>query len=113
MPEGPVVRLEFGFSGGVYQVRGRVLDDGGKWLSTPWAALSDEAHTIELDWRAATSAGSNDGGLTLSIDSQPAGALTGVDNDTRRVEMVRWGAVYGMQDGTRGTVFLDGFESQR
>lgn len=112
-PSTAVVRIELGFANGAYQVRARVLDDGTKWLSTPWAALSDEAHSVELDWRAATASGANDGGLGLWVDGQPAGELTGVDNDTRRIEQVRWGAVYGMQDGTRGTIFLDDFESRR
>ena len=36
--------------------------------------------------------------------------LTGVDNDTRRIDQVRLGAVSGMDSGTRGTYFFDAFE---
>jgi hypothetical protein len=40
-------------------------------------------------------------------------ALTGIDNDTKRVEMVRLGAVTGIDSGTRGTYYFDTFESHR
>ncbi|HSL44684.1 MAG TPA: choice-of-anchor Q domain-containing protein [Anaerolineales bacterium] len=108
-----VARLEFAFANGGYQIRARAVNDGTKWLSTPWVALSDAPHFIEFDWKAASAAGANDGALTLWIDGQPAGEVTGIDNDTRRVEQVRLGAVYGVQAGTRGVIFLDAFESRR
>jgi hypothetical protein len=39
--------------------------------------------------------------------------LTGIDSDTKRVEMVRLGAVTGIDSGTRGTYFFDAFRSTR
>jgi hypothetical protein len=66
-----------------------------------------------LDWQAATAAGANNGSLTFWIDGNPVTGLTGVSNDTRRVERVRLGPVSGLDTGTRGTYYLDAFESRR
>lgn len=107
-----VTRVEFGRSSGIYVVRVSMLNDGSAWISTPWSTISDEPHSIEIDWRAG-SAGANNGGVTLWIDGVQKADLTGVDNDTRRIDRVRLGAVTGMDPGTRGTVFFDAFESRR
>jgi hypothetical protein len=65
-----------------------------------------------VDWRTSTAAGANNGGLTLWIDGVQQANLTGVDNDTRRIERVRLGAVAGIDTGTRGTYYFDAFESR-
>ena len=108
-----VLRIEFRQSSGVYQVRGRLINDGSTWTDTSWFPISDISHVIELDWRASTAAGANDGGLTLWIDGLQQGSLTAVDNDSRRIDRVRLGAVAGIDSGTRGVYFFDAFESRR
>ncbi len=108
-----VLRIGFGFTNGVYQVRVGLINDSGAWQNTSWFTISDAPHAIELDWRAATSAGANNGGLTLWIDGIQKANLTGVDNDTRRIDAVRLGAASGIDTGTRGTIFFDAFESRR
>jgi hypothetical protein len=70
-------------------------------------------HSIELDWRAATGAGANNGGLTLWIDGSQKADITGIDNDTRRIDRVQWGATTGLDTGTRGAYYFDVFESRR
>jgi hypothetical protein len=47
------------------------------------------------------------------IDGVQQADLTGVDNDTRRIDQSRLGAVSGVDNGTRGTYFFDAFESRR
>jgi hypothetical protein len=108
-----VMRVEFGRSSGPYVIRGSVLNDGGTWVSTSWSTLSDAPHSIEIDWQAATSGGANNGGITLWVDGTQQTPLSGVDNDTRRVDRVRLGAVTGVDAGTSGTFFLDAYESRR
>lgn len=108
-----VLRIEFRFSSGTYQVRGRLINDGSAWTNTSWFTISDSSHVIELDWRAATAVSANNGGLTLWIDGTERANLTGVDNDLRRIDRVRLGAVAGVDTGTRGTYYLDAFESHR
>ena len=107
-----VMRVEFGRSSNVYVARASVLNDGSAWVSTLWSTVSDAPHFIEIDWRAASS-GANNGGITLWIDGNQQADLANVDNDTRRIDRVRLGAVTGIDGGTRGTVFLDAFESRR
>ncbi len=109
----PVVRVEFRFSNGAYQLRGGARNDANGWSYAGWTTITDAAHWIEFDWRASTAAGANNGGLTVWIDGTQRGNLTTVDNDTRRIERVRLGAVSGLDSGTRGTYFFDAFESRR
>jgi hypothetical protein len=108
-----VMRVELRNSSGSYQIRAALLNDATTWLNTNWFTISDGPHSIEFDWRAATTAGSNDGGLTLWIDNVQQADLTSVDNDALRIDRVRLGALAGIDAGTRGTYFFDAFESRR
>jgi chitodextrinase len=114
-----VVRIEFRFYKGSYQLRAGLRNDGGGWTNSNWMILSDATHSIELDWQASASAVASNGSLTLWIDDgidnngQPNASLTGVDNDTRRIIHVEMGAVSGIDPGTRGTLYFDAFESRR
>ncbi len=108
-----VLRGTFRFSSGFYQVRYSLLNDSGTWQNTSWFTISDASHYIEIDWRSATAAGANDGGLTLWLDGTQKANLTGVDNDTRRIDRVRLGPRSGIDTGTHGTYYFDAFESRR
>jgi calcineurin-like phosphoesterase family protein len=108
-----VLQVEFRRSSGAYQLRARLLNDGSSSINTNWFTISDASHFIELDWRAATAAGANNGGMTLWIDGTQQADLTGVDNDTQRIDRARLGAVIGIDSGTRGTYYFDAFESRR
>ncbi|MEK7324212.1 MAG: hypothetical protein AAB217_03015 [Chloroflexota bacterium] len=109
-----VTRIEFRRSNaGAYQIRASLRNDGNTWTFTGWFTISDAPHSVEIDWRAATAAGANNGGLTLWIDGAQQADLTGVDNDTRRIDRARLGAVSGIDSGTRGAYYFDAFESRR
>ena len=108
-----LLRIEFRFSSGQYQIRASLLSDSTTFTSTVWFIISDAPHPIELDWRASTAAGANDGGLTLWIDGVQKASINGIDNDTRRIESIRLGALTGIDTGTRGTYYFDAFESRR
>ncbi len=108
-----VLQVEFRRSSGAYQLRGRMLNNGSSWANTAWLPITDAAHSIELDWRAASAAGVKDGGLTLWIDGAQQADLTGVDNSSWRIDRIRMGAVAALDSGTRGTIYLDAFESRR
>jgi hypothetical protein len=108
-----VLRVQFRFSSGNYQIRAALRADGSGWTNTSWFTISDAIHFIELDWRAATGAGANNGGLTLWIDNAQQANLANIDNDTRRIDRVQLGAVSGIDAGTRGTYYFDAFESRR
>ncbi len=108
-----VVRVEFRFSNGAYQLRAALLNDATTWSSSSWFTITDAGHFIELDWQAASAAGANNGSLAFWIDGVQRVNITGIDNDTRRIDRVRLGVVSGIDTGTRGTYYLDAFESRR
>ncbi|HMD80120.1 MAG TPA: hypothetical protein VKE92_02360, partial [Anaerolineales bacterium] len=108
-----VVRIEFRYNKGNYQLRAALRNDGGGWTNSSWFAVTDAAHFVEIDWRASPGAGLNNGGLTLWIDGTQRANLTGIDNDTRRIDRVQLGAVTGIDSRTRGTHYFDAFESRR
>jgi hypothetical protein len=43
---------------------------------------------LELDWKAASAAGANNGGLTFWVDGVQQAVFTTINNDTRRVDRV-------------------------
>lgn len=109
-----VLRIEFRFSKGSYQLRTALRNDSNSWTSSSWFTISDNPHFIELDWRASTASGANNGGLAIWIDGgNPRANLAGVDNDTRRMDRIQLGAISGIDSGTRGSYSFDGFESHR
>lgn len=63
-----------------------------------------------LGWWVAAAPGANNGGMTWWIDGAQNADFTTVDNDTRRIDYVQWGAVAGIGSGTRGTYSSDAFE---
>ena len=108
-----VLRVELRRFSGAYQLRVALRNDSNSWTSSSWFPITDASHFIEIDWRASTASGANNGGLTLWIDGTQRANLIGVDNDTRRIDRVQLGAVSGVDTGTRGTYFFDAFESHR
>ena len=98
---------------GSYQVRVNILNDSTTWTNSSWFTITDAPHSIELDWKASSAAGANNGYVTLWIDGTQKADLTGVDNDTRRIDRIRLGAVAGIDTGTRGTYYFDALESRR
>jgi hypothetical protein len=108
-----ILQVPFRNSSGSYQLRGALLNDSSVFLTTSWFTISDAPHAIELDWRAATGVGANNGSLTLWIDGIQQASLSGVDNDTLRIDRVRLGALSTIPTGTSGTYYLDTFESRR
>ena len=108
-----VLQLELRFQATGYEVRALLANDAKAWAPTNWISLSDAPHALEIDWRASTAAGANNGGLIFWVDGVQQANLTGVDNDTRRIDQVRLGAAGGVDTGTRGTYYFDAFESRR
>jgi hypothetical protein len=108
-----VLRIEFRRSSNAYQIAAALRNDRSNWSSSSWFTIGDSPHVLELDWRASTAAAANNGGLTFWIDGVQRANLTGVDNDTRRIDRIQMGAVNGLDSGTSGTCYFDAFESRR
>jgi hypothetical protein len=90
-----------------------VFPSASEQINGSGCCIIDTPHFVELDWGAATATGANNGGLTVWIDGIQQANLPGVDNDTRRIDRVRLGAVNGLYSGTLGTYYFDAFESRR
>ena len=108
-----VARLELRRYNNNYQVRASVVNDGTSWSNSAWFTITDAPHKLEIDWRASTGPGANNGGITFWVDDVQRGIFTNIDNDTRKVDYVQWGAVSGVDSGTRGTYYFDDFVSHR
>jgi hypothetical protein len=108
-----VLRVEFRYSTPNYQLRAGLVNNASGWKTSRWINIADAPHLIEVNWQAATASGASDGYLTLWIDDVQRASLTGVANSSRRIDMVRLGAVAGIDTNTRGTYHFDVFESSR
>ena len=106
-------RIEVRIMDHKYQLRASLMNDLGNWTSSSWITISDNVHLIVIDWKAATAPKQNNGYLNLWIDHVKAAAITGIDNDTQRVDTVQLGVIAGVDSGTRGTIYFDAFESVR
>ncbi len=97
-------------NGSGYQVRAGTLTDNNLWAYTSWVNLTSGWQPIVVDWRAATSVGANNGTLSLTVGTGTPVSVTGLDNDTQKVDAVALGAVSGIDIGTRGTYYFDAFK---
>lgn len=109
----PVVVVELQFWNGAYQLRAGLAHDDTSWRRGAWVTIDDAPHFAEIDWRAASGPGMSDGGLGFWVDGVQRSNLSGVDNDTWRIDTARLGANAGIDNGTRGVTFIDGFVSRR
>lgn len=108
-----VLRIEFSWSGSAYRIRGSILNDNGVWNTTPYSVISDAPNIIEFDWRAATSVGVSDGNFVLWINGVQQANITGINNGTRSIDTIRLGALGSIHNKTRGSYYIDAFESHR
>ena len=68
------------------------------------------ARLVEVEWQTASAAGANDGYVKFWINDVLVDTLSGLDTDARNVTKAVIGAAAGVDAGTAGTVFWDGFE---
>jgi RHS repeat-associated protein len=96
-----------------YEIGTANLDDSQQTVESSWVPLTNELHSIELEWKAASAVGANDGYSTLYVDDTDVAGTTGVDNDTARVEDVGMGILSPSSSNFNGTVYFDDFASNR
>ncbi len=111
-----IIRAELGQSGANRTIKFAARLNTGSEASFSHT-LSGKAlrgwRAIEINWaKASTPSGSN-GVLQAWVDGVQVGNLTNLANGNQVVNMVRWGAVAGIDSGTSGTFKLDDFVSQR
>ncbi len=102
-----------------YQLRFQTRTDSTKYVNTPWQTIGDGPHRLTIGWSAATGPGQKNGSYTFGIEPYPnvGGSWwwfkNNIDNDTRRIDSLLLGPSSGIDKQTRGTYFLDGFDSWR
>ncbi|MEM9294007.1 MAG: hypothetical protein AAGD01_20170 [Acidobacteriota bacterium] len=99
--------------GAGYTLRVKTRTDAGVFVKTPWLPVKNRANSIELDWARSNAEGADDGFLKLWMDGTLAAEIDGLDNDTFLVYSSRLGLVGGVDDGTTGSHYFDGFVSRR
>jgi hypothetical protein len=99
--------------GGAYSVMGTVRRDDNVNVTTPFFAVADPtyAHTVEFDWKRSTGPGANNGTFTFWLDNGTPYTISGIDNDTAGVDLVRLGLM-SPKLGATGNLYLDEFESR-
>jgi YD repeat-containing protein len=103
-----VFRVELQKVAAGYQLRVQVRDNASTWQSSAWVTISDDKHAVELSWTAGSA-----GKVEWWIDGGAQPATATVNNSTRRIDLVRLGAVAAVDATTTGTLYLDAFESRR
>ncbi|MEM9292451.1 MAG: hypothetical protein AAGD01_12285 [Acidobacteriota bacterium] len=88
-------------------------DDNDVFQKTAWISVPDGPILVEIDWRAATGVGANNGEMRLWVDGVLQDTVSGIDNDEMHIDYVRMGAVGNINTTTIGTQFFDSFESFR
>jgi hypothetical protein len=101
----PVYRIDIYIeTGGNLRFNPYTYNDADTELSAGYFAFSDAPHYFELDWKASSAPGADDGFLDVWIDGVHQGAgnptLSGVDNDTKRLSRPCLGCVYGHSSTT-------------
>jgi hypothetical protein len=98
--------------GGQYSLMARSREDSNAQVSTAFHDVSGAPHTVEVEWKRATSPSSGDGELRLWIDGTLQQTLTGLQNNRSSVDFARLGAL-SVKDAASGTLWWDDFESRR
>lgn len=98
---------------GEYKLIVATFDDIGRLRFGSWTTLSDAVHLMEFEWFSASGPGTNDGQLLVFVDGIEQTRLDGLDNDSSRIDRILLGPSAGIDSGTVGTYYLDGFESWR
>ncbi len=97
---------------GQYSLMARVRQDDNTQVQTAFIPITPDPHFVEVDWRRATTSSANDGGVDLWIDGAAVATVTGVDNATGGIDLVRFGLL-SPKVGATGTLLLDEYESRR
>jgi hypothetical protein len=110
---GSVYRVMLNNVGGSYMVQLLAVTDTSVWVTGTQIATLDEPQLIEIEYKAASAAGANDGTLKLWLNETLADTIENLDNETRLIDDVYLGAASSLDPGTSGTIYFDEFESRR
>jgi len=91
---------------GVYNIEVYSAEDaGGTWSGS--YPITDANHKIRVVWQASSGVGADDGYTKLYIDDVLKETVSGLDNDTKSIDLLSYGAVSGLDAGTYGIFYMD------
>ena len=93
-------------SGTSYKVSAVVQTDTGTTETADYT-ITDAYHTFRIVGQVSSGVGADDGYLKLYSDDVLLETLSGVDNDTRSVGTISFGACSGLDAGTYGIFYMD------
>ena len=98
-----------------YTLEFREYLDNGNYIKETCDISNHTTNSVEVHWKAATSSGTHNGLVEAWVNDVVClnVGLSTLDNDTKRIDTVRLGAVEGIDTGTRGTYYFDAFGSRR
>jgi hypothetical protein len=102
-------RISLQNNDGSYDLISRCRDDAATELdaqSSP-TGLHTGWHYIEVDWKASSSVGANDGFMRVWVDNTLYSDITGVDNDTRYITSIIVGFYGGPNTDDTGYLYYD------
>jgi hypothetical protein len=97
---------------GAYSLMGRARLDDNSQHDSGFFPISDGAHFVEVAWKRASGAASNDGEFQMWIDGSSVYVTTALDNSASSVDLVRLGTL-SVKSGASGTLYFDEFDSRR
>lgn len=100
------------YSSGYYLYTYCYKDDGNTLYSGTFS-ISDQSQYIEVDWKASSAPGADDGLMTIWVDGTQKKTTTGVDNDTLWVSLPRIGLARGVSTSypLSGTMYFDNWKA--
>jgi hypothetical protein len=85
-------------------------DDAVAWFESDAVLIADEWQSVEIEWKAATTAGTNDGYIRIYVGDQLAASIENLDNDTYRITDAQ--LAFADSFTASGTMYFDAFESR-
>jgi hypothetical protein len=96
---------------GQYALMGRARQDDNSQVNTGFVNITDDVHTIDLEWHRSHDAAASDGTFSMAIDGNQS-SVVGLDNSVSGLDFVRMGAL-SVKVGASGTMYWDEFNSDR
>lgn len=87
-------------------------NDAGTWFQSVPVLLADEWQSVEVEWKAATAPGANNGYIKLWIGDQLSSAIENLDSDSQAITQASWGPSDSSFTAS-GSMYFDAFESRR
>ena len=106
-------RIMLSSESGVYKLQAQAQNNAENWIEGVTVDTLDAAQLIEVEYKAASTAGADDGYLKLWINDILVDTISNLDNDTYLIDTSSLGVIGSLDAGTSGMVYFDAFESYK